>query len=88
MKASPLFSKKSSIENGKASVIFENIKPGLYAIVCFQDINGNEQMDFFSNGMPKEPYGLSNNLMTMGPPEWDDCKFEVKTEPVNLEIRF
>jgi uncharacterized protein (DUF2141 family) len=45
-------------------------------------------MDFDENGMPKESYGLSNNMMTFGPPEFASSKFEVTKEDLNLEIKF
>jgi uncharacterized protein (DUF2141 family) len=44
-------------------------------------------MDFHLNGMPKEMYGTSNNVMNFGPPQWSDAKFEVANTPISLEIR-
>ena len=44
-------------------------------------------MDFDTNGMPLEMYGISNNVMSYGPPQWSDAKFEVSSEPVSLTIR-
>jgi uncharacterized protein (DUF2141 family) len=44
-------------------------------------------MDFEPNGMPKEMYGVSNNVMNFGPPQWNDAQFEVASEPIALEIR-
>jgi uncharacterized protein (DUF2141 family) len=86
MKAAPLQGLSSKIENGKATVRFQNIMPGEYGITLFHDTNGNKQMDFEANGMPKENYGVSNNVMSFGPPQWKDAKFTVKEEPVELEI--
>ena len=45
-------------------------------------------MDFQPNGMPLENYGMSNNPMNFGPPEFDQAKFEVSDKDVTLEIRF
>mgnify|MGYP001828692457 FL=1 len=87
MKAGPLLGLESDIIEGKASVTFEGVPPGTYAVVLFHDKNGNKQMDFEPNGMPKEMYGVSNNIMSMGPPLWSDAKFEVNGEPLTLEIR-
>ena len=86
MKAAPLQGLNSKIENGKASVTFKNITPGEYGITLFHDTNGNQQMDFEVNGMPKENYGVSNNVMNFGPPQWKDAKFTVTEEPVEMEI--
>ena len=84
----PIYGKSASIENGKSTVVFENVPQGIYAILCFQDENDNTRMDFDESGMPKENYGASNNIMTYGPPEFETCKFEVKDNSVYLEIKF
>jgi len=84
----PMYSKSASVENGKSTVVFENVPQGVYAIICFHDENDNNRMDFEENGMPKESYGLSNNMMNFGPPEFDSSKFEVTEEDLTLEIKF
>lgn len=87
MKTEPLVGLESQIVDGKATVTFQDVKPGVYAITLFHDKNGNKQMDFEPNGMPKEMYGVSNNVMSYGPPQWSDAKFEVNGEPITMEIR-
>jgi len=84
--AQPLQGKSSKIENGKATIIFTNVAPGEYGITLVQDLNGNKQMDFELNGMPKENFGVSNNVMNFGPPQWNDAKFTVAAKPVKMEI--
>lgn len=86
MKA-PLQGQVGEINDGKALVTFTGVTPGTYAITCFHDRNNDNQMNFEPNGMPKEDYGVSNNVMSMGPPTWSDAKFEVGTESIDLEIR-
>lgn len=83
----PLTTKKVVPTEGNAKVSFEDIKPGTYAVVAMHDMNGNQQMDF-DNGMPKEDYGSSNNVMRMGPPNFNDAKFTITNKSVTLEIRF
>jgi uncharacterized protein (DUF2141 family) len=75
------------IVEGVAAVTFTNIKPGTYAITLVHDKNLNKRMDFDEHGMPIEMYGVSNNVMSMGPPQWNDAKFEVSNIPLELEIR-
>lgn len=87
MKAGPIKSKKSKIVDGVAKVTFTDIPEGVFAISCFHDVNGNNQMDFEPNGMPKENYGVSNNSMSFGPPQWGEAKFEVGAEDLQMEIR-
>lgn len=87
LKAAPIMSTSAEIVDGKAIGTFQNVPAGTYGISLFQDKNSNKQMDFDANGMPLEPYGISNNVMSYGPPQWSDAKFEVGNEPVEMEIR-
>lgn len=84
----PLQSKSGTIQEGISTVEFENISAGNYSIVCFHDENSNGRMDFELNGMPKESYGTSNNVMNFGPPQFDNSKFELTNEDKTLEIKF
>ncbi|MFC7357607.1 DUF2141 domain-containing protein [Jejudonia soesokkakensis] len=77
----------SDVKDAIATITFENVTPGTYAVLLFLDTNGNKKMDFEPNGMPAEMYGASNNVMSFGPPMWSDAKFEVANEPVAIEIR-
>ncbi|MFK5958920.1 MAG: DUF2141 domain-containing protein [Lutibacter sp.] len=88
MKATPLYAKSSTIENGICTVVFENIPEGEYAILCFHDENKNGRMDFDERGIPIESYGTSNNVMNFGPPQFESAKFEVFGKNIKLEIRF
>ena len=87
MKTAPLQGLEGEIVEGKATVTFVNVAPGTYGITLFHDKNGNKVMDFEPNGMPKEMYGVSNNVISYGPPQWSDAKFEVANEPIAMEIR-
>lgn len=54
------------------------IPDGIYAVMIFQDVNENKELDRRFIGIPKEPYGLSNNFTPhFGPPKFDDCKFRL-----------
>lgn len=88
MKAAPDYSAKSAVENKSATVVFDSIPEGEYAIAVYQDENGNQRLDFEANGRPAENYGFSNNPILYGPPQWTDAKFSVSGEPVELEIKF
>ncbi|MFD2916000.1 DUF2141 domain-containing protein [Psychroserpens luteus] len=88
MKKQPIQSASADIKDGKATITFENIQPGDYAIIALHDLNGNQSMDFEANGMPKESFGTSNNPRSFGPPMYDDAKFNVANEDLELSIRF
>ncbi|WP_407556972.1 DUF2141 domain-containing protein [Winogradskyella sp. 4-2091] len=88
MKGKGLMTAESEIKDGKISVTFENVEAGDYAIIAFHDANSNDKMDFRDNGMPLESYGVSNNSMSFGPPNYDDAKFKVADKDLELNIRF
>lgn len=88
MKTEALQTAESKIENGKITITFKNVTPGTYGIMALHDENENGKMDFEPNGMPAESYGMSNNPLSYGPPQYSDAKIEVKDENLNLHIRF
>ena len=45
-------------------------------------------MDFQPSGMPMEDYGASNNIMTFGPPSYNNAKFTLTDADLSLEIKF
>ncbi len=75
------------IIDGIATVTFKDVVPGEYAVILYHDKNLNKTMDFEPNGMPLEMYGMSNNPMSYGPPQWSDAKFDVVGTPIEMEIR-
>ncbi|MFT6050301.1 MAG: hypothetical protein ACI9KI_002040 [Patiriisocius sp.] len=70
---------QSAIENEQCTVTFQNIPAGVYAVSIFHDENDNGKMDSNFMGIPKEDYACSNDASAfMGPPKWDDAKFQLK----------
>ncbi len=70
--------KKAKITGKEVVVEFDNVVPGEYAVTLFQDLNENLKLDTNVLGMPKEPYGFSNNVMgNMGPPSFAQAKVKV-----------
>lgn len=68
------------VKDNKAIAIFKGLKKGEYAISLFHDENDNNKMDTKIFGIPKEPYGFSNDAKGfMGPPKFKDAKFVVDT---------
>jgi len=84
----PLKVLHKKVKNGNVNVVFENLKPGIYAVSCYHDANNNGKMDFEDNGMPLEDYGATNNIMNYGPPRFEDAKFELKNKDLTFEIKF
>jgi uncharacterized protein (DUF2141 family) len=53
---------------------FKDLPPGQYAVVAFQDANGNGKLDKNFLGIPKEPYGFSNGARgSAGPPKFSEA---------------
>jgi len=68
----------SPVVGGTGRVVFEDLPEGVYAISTFHDINSNGELDSNFMGIPKEPYGFSNDAKGLfGPASFKDSKFEV-----------
>ncbi len=66
------------LKNTSCSVTFKDIPEGTYAVSIFHDENNNGKLDTNFFGIPSEDYGCSNNATGfMGPPKWDDAKFQL-----------
>lgn len=58
------------------TVKIDDLKYGEYAIAAFQDVNANGVIGKNLIGIPKEPYGFSNNYKpTIKAPRFSDCRF-------------
>lgn len=88
MKTQSIQSTESIIEEGKVKVLFKNVQSGTYAIMVLHDENNNTKMDYDLNGMPLENYGMSNNPVSYGPPQFTDAQFTVADKDLDLLIRF
>jgi uncharacterized protein (DUF2141 family) len=66
---------------------FELPAPGSYAIIVFQDINGNDELDLSRIGIPQEPYGFSNNARSaFGPPSFRKARIDIDAGRLTHEI--
>lgn len=84
----PILRKTGNIKNGKTEVTFKNVPNNIYAIVCYHDINENNKLDFATNGMPLEDIGVSNSYVRFGPPNFNEAKFVVNNESLDIKIKF
>ena len=88
MKTNAIINLESTIKGNTATAIFNDVKPGEYAILVLHDENGNNRMDYRENGMPLAAFGASNNVMDFGPPQYEDAKFIVAEDDLDINIRF
>ena len=73
---------------GEATLTFENVTPGDYAVMVMHDANDNKQMYTEANGIPKESYANTGTMELYGPPTFDGSKFEVTDEDMEFRLRF
>jgi uncharacterized protein (DUF2141 family) len=75
----------------EVKVVFENLKPGEYAVSVIHDENDNGELDKNGVGMPKEGFAFGNNAMGMfGPPSFEKAKVVVEKVPVKqvIELKY
>jgi uncharacterized protein (DUF2141 family) len=61
------------------TVVFENLKPGDYAVSVIHDENENGELDSNAMGIPKEGFAFGNNAMGMfGPPSFEKAKITMQ----------
>jgi uncharacterized protein (DUF2141 family) len=76
------------IRSNASTCIFRPVARGTYAIACFHDENKNGRLDTGFLGIPKEGVCVSNNAAgKMGPPSFDDAKFETSGIPREISVR-
>ena len=84
----PLKLKRALIIDGKSKVTFENLKKGEYSIVCFHDKNNNDRIDFDESGVPIEEFASTKHRLIFGINSFENSKFSLEDENLNLEINF
>ncbi len=75
-------------QQGSQQIHLCDVQKGQYAISIFQDENRNGKLDANFIGIPKEPYGFSNNMKKMLPPTFEEALFEYKDDKVvEIDLR-
>lgn len=89
MKGPCALSANAKIEAETATLTFENVPPGRYAVAAWWDVNDNTEMERGGYGEPLEPTGASNGAVgTMGPPLFADAAIDVPSSaPVSVAVK-
>ena len=86
----PVYSSTIKVDGQTVTWTINDVPYGDYGIAAFHDENSNGKMDKNLVGVPKEPYGFSNNLtVILRAPRWDKGKFAV-TNPIteiSIEVK-
>lgn len=76
------------VEGSQAIADFRGVPAGRYAIMSFQDLDNDGQIDRNMTGIPTEPWGYSGSPeFMMGPPSFDSVAFDVPAGGTDLSIR-
>ena len=82
-----LASTYAAIEDGTARTVFERLEPGIYAVTVFHDQDDNHRFDKNWLGMPKEAWGVSNDVRPrMRAPRFDEARFEIVEGDHSIDI--
>jgi uncharacterized protein (DUF2141 family) len=67
--------------NGIAVLEFGNVPKGTYAVALFHDTNNDGELNTNMLGIPKEGYGVSNNVKNLfSGPGYKQCAFQHTAE--------
>lgn len=74
------------IANKQVVIELNDLAAGQYSVRVFHDENDNKKLDTGMFGIPKESWGMSNNVKAiMGPPDFNESLFWLKGD-TSLEI--
>ena len=78
---------RTPAEAGTTRVLVRGVRPGTYAVLAFQDLNGNGVLDRNLLGIPTEPFGFSNDARgRFGPPGFDAAAVKIPDRPVTIRL--
>ena len=77
----PVLSMLLPPKKGALTISTDALPPGEYAVRVVQDENGNGTLDTNMVGMPREPWGFSNNAVgSFAPPPWEAVRFRLDSD--------
>tara|TARA_R110002050_G_scaffold54521_3_gene123256 strand:- start:397 stop:813 length:417 start_codon:yes stop_codon:yes gene_type:complete len=73
----------------KHTVVFKDLPPGNYAVSMYHDVNADGECNRNFMGIPKEPYGFSNNFRPrFSAPTFKDCEFTLDSnKTLKIELK-
>ena len=68
----------ASINDGRASVVVEDVPAGPFAVSVFHDTDDDRELDSGVFGIPSEAYGFSADARSsFGPPKFEEARLEL-----------
>lgn len=78
---------KIAVENTTETIIIGDLPKGEYAFLLYHDKNADGKMNRNLLGIPKEPFGFSNNVKPkFAKPTFEECKFSLE-ENLVLQVK-
>jgi uncharacterized protein (DUF2141 family) len=76
------------VDKNTAILTITDLPKGDYAVSIFHDENSDNKMNTNFIGIPKEPYGFSNNIKPkMSAPKYKECKFDLsENKTLNIKL--
>ena len=76
------------ITGDHATLTFEHVAPGRYAVAVIHDENMNHKLDRNFLGIPKEGFGFANNPhVTLSAPSWDAAAINVGCPTTTTDVK-
>lgn len=73
---------------GEMDIKLEDLPAGKYAVMLYQDIDGNNKLKKNMLGLPREPWGGSlGGKPVFGPPTWKSTCFELLESGTQITIK-
>ena len=70
---------KIAVEDSIETIIIDDLPRGEYAFILYHDKNSDGKMNRKFIGIPKEPFGFSNNVRPkLSKPTFEACKFHLE----------
>lgn len=81
----------SPVKAAQMQIVFEKVPIGNYAVVSFQDVNKDKQLETNFVGYPTEPIGFSRDAkIKFGPPDFEDAKIAIlpnQVQTITITLR-
>jgi uncharacterized protein (DUF2141 family) len=76
------------IQGDHATLTFDHLPPGRYAVAVLHDENSNKKLDRNFLHVPKEGFGFANNPhVGLSAPKWEDAAINVTCPVTEINIR-
>jgi uncharacterized protein (DUF2141 family) len=83
-----VYTASAPAKDGENVIAVPDVPKGRWAVLVYQDENGNGELDRNFIGIPKENYGFSRNAAgKFGPPSFEDAVIEVADEPTVANVK-